>query len=304
MPANGNGFMFFAVWVTKPIQFAMKKVIIPAFAVLFSLNACVSSKKFNEQKVKYTSLQTEHDRVSAQLRDCNTERDANAAKVKAMQTEIENMKANSTTLLNQLSNFSVLSAQQSESIRKSLENISAKDAYIKNLQISMQKKDSLNLALVMNLKGALQNVNDEDVEIKVDGSAVFISISDKMLFKSGSYQITSRAKEVLGKVAEVVKAQPDVQFMVEGHTDTKPIHTSFIKDNWDLSVLRSTAVVRVLQQSYGVDPKRIIASGRSQYIPVAENTTSENRSLNRRTRIVILPQLDQFFKLMEPQKQK
>ncbi len=121
-----------------------------------------------------------------------------------------------------------------------------------------------------------------------------------MLFKSGSYEITPRAKEVLGKVATVIKAQPDVQFMVEGHTDNYPIKTSFIKDNWDLSVLRSTAVVRVLQQNYGLDPKRMIAAGRSQYVPVVDNNTADNRSLNRRTRIVILPQLDQFFKLMEP----
>lgn len=280
----------------------MKNIALTSAVLALSLAGCVSSKKFKEQQVKYTSLQADHDRLNTQLRDCNSERDAGAAKLKAMQTEIDNLKANSTTLLNQLSNFSVLSAQQSESIKKSLDNISAKDAYIKNLQISMAKKDSLNLALVMNLKGALQNVNDEDVEVKVEGSAVFISISDKMLFKSGSYQVMPRAKEVLGKVAEVVKAQPDLQFMVEGHTDTKPIRTSFIKDNWDLSVLRATAVVRVLQQNYGVDPKRIIAAGRSQYIPLAENTSAENRSLNRRTRIVILPQLDQFFKLMEPQK--
>jgi chemotaxis protein MotB len=154
----------------------------------------------------------------------------------------------------------------------------------------------------MNLKGALKDVNDTDVEIKVEGSAVFISVSDKMLFKSGSYDITPRAKEVLGKVAAVLKAQPELQFMVEGHTDNKPIKTASIKDNWDLSVLRATAVVRVLQSNFGVAPNRMIASGRGEYVPVASNTTAEDRSLNRRTRIVIIPQLDQFFKLLEPKK--
>jgi chemotaxis protein MotB len=271
----------------------MRKFIVPSMAVLLSLSACVGSKK-------HKNLQQEHARITTQLNDCNSEKQRQAEKLSSMEAEMEIMKANTTSLLNQLSNFSVLSAAQSESIRKSLENISAKDQYIQNLQISLQKKDSLNLALVMNLKGALQNVNDEDVNVKVEGSAVFISISDKMLFKSGSYEITPRAKEVLGKVAAVIKAQPDVQFMVEGHTDTNPIKTSFIKDNWDLSVLRSTAVVRVLQQNYGLDPRRMIAAGRSQYVPVATNNTAEDRSLNRRTRIVILPQLDQFFKLMEP----
>jgi chemotaxis protein MotB len=156
------------------------------------------------------------------------------------------------------------------------------------------------MALVLNLKGALKDVNDDDININVEGSAVFISISDKMLFKSGSYEITPRAKEVLGKVADVIKAQPDVQFMVEGHTDNKSIATSNVRDNWDLSVLRSASVVRTLQKQYGVDPARMIAAGRSEYVPVVSNDTSEGRSTNRRTRIVILPQLDQFFKLMEP----
>ena len=134
---------------------------------------------------------------------------------------------------------------------------------------------------------------------KVEGSAVFISISDKMLFRSGSYEITPRAKDVLGKVAAVIKAQPDVQFMVEGHTDNKAISTSNIRDNWDLSVLRSASVVRTLQKQYGVDPSRMIAAGRSEFVPLTSNATGEGRATNRRTRIVILPQLDQFFKLME-----
>ncbi|MBK0401646.1 flagellar motor protein MotB [Adhaeribacter sp. BT258] len=273
----------------------MKKLVLPALAISMAFTGCVSSKKYKGQTAKYEALQK-------QFNDCNTEKERQTAKISAMQSEIDNLKANSTALLNQLSNFSVISQQQADNIRQSIENINQKDAYIKNMQISLQKKDSLNLALVMNLKGALKDVNDQDVEVKVDGSAVFISISDKMLFKSGSYEITPRAKDVLGKVAAVVKAQPDVQFMVEGHTDNKPIKTTFIKDNWDLSVLRSTAVVRVLQQNYGVDAKRMIAAGRSEYQPLVTNNTDENRSRNRRTRIVILPQLDQFFKLMEPKK--
>src|SRR6476620_5809478 len=194
----------------------MKKLILPALAISMAFTGCVSSKKYKGQSEKYEALQKQYS-------DCNSERDKNAAKISSLQSEIDNLKANSTTLLNQLNNFSVLSKEQSESIRKSLENISQKDAYIKDLNISMQKKDSLNMALVMNLKGALKDVNDSDVEVKVEGTAVFISISDKMLFKSGSYEITPRAKEVLGKVADVVKAQPNTQFMVEGHTDNNPI---------------------------------------------------------------------------------
>ena len=126
--------------------------------------------------------------------------------------------------------------------------------------------------------------------------------SDKLLFKSGSYAITDRAKEVLGKVAKVLNAQPDIEFLVEGHTDSIPITSPGIQDNWDLSVKRATTVVRVLQDGYGLDPKRMTAAGRGQYLPLMDNSTPEGRAANRRTRIVILPQLDQFFKLLETKK--
>jgi chemotaxis protein MotB len=155
------------------------------------------------------------------------------------------------------------------------------------------------MALVMNLKGAIGNLSDEDINIKVDKGVVFIDISDKLLFKSGKYDITDRAKEVLEKVALVLKNQPDLEFMVEGHTDSIPYKRPPLLDNWDLSVKRATAVVRVLQNEYGLSPYHITAAGRSEYQPVATNATEEGRALNRRTRIVILPQLDQFFKLLE-----
>jgi chemotaxis protein MotB len=264
------------------------------------VSGCVSRKKYNAQVEQYGQLKANFDTTESNLQRCLAEKNQNAEELNKLQKELSDLKSNSTTMLKQLSDMSVINATQAESIRKSLENINSKDAYIKDLQVAMTRKDSLNMALVLNLKGALKDVNDEDVNINVEGSAVFISISDKMLFRSGSYDIMPRAKEVLGKVAEVIKAQPDVSFMVEGHTDNKAISTSVIRDNWDLSVLRATAVVRVLQKSYGVDPSRMIAAGRSQYVPVAGNETSAGRSQNRRTRIVILPQLDQFFKLMEP----
>jgi len=151
----------------------------------------------------------------------------------------------------------------------------------------------------MNLKGAIGNMADEDINIKIDKGVIFIDISDKLLFKSGSYVITTRAKEVLGKVALVLKNQPDLEFMVEGHTDNVPYKRPPLLDNWDLSVKRATAVVRVLQNEYGLSPAHITAAGRSEYQPVTTNDTPEGRTLNRRTRIVILPELDQFFKLLE-----
>jgi chemotaxis protein MotB len=234
------------------------------------------------------------------LSDCIEESKKKQSRIGNLEEELAGAKKSSNTMLQQLSDLSVISATQAESIKKSLDNINAKEGYIRNLQTELSRKDSLNMALVLNLKGALKDVNDDDININVEGSAVFISISDKMLFKSGSYDITPRAKDVLSKVADVIKAQPDVQFMVEGHTDNKSIATGAIRDNWDLSVMRAASVVRTLQKQYGVDPARMIAAGRSEYVPVVSNDTPEGRSTNRRTRIVILPQLDQFFKLMEP----
>ena len=197
--------------------------------------------------------------------------------------------------------MSVVTGAQAESIKMSLDNIGAKDLYIQGLQSSMARKDSINMNLVMNLKGVLGDLNDEDVNVKVDKGVVYVDISDKLLFKSGSFNITDKAKSVLGKVAKVLAAQPSIEFMVEGHTDSKQLISggNLMEDNWDLSVKRATTIVRVLQDTYGIDPKRMTAAGRSEYIPVVENNSAENRAANRRTRIVILPQLDQFFKLLE-----
>ncbi|MGZ8516675.1 MAG: OmpA/MotB family protein, partial [Chitinophagaceae bacterium] len=190
-----------------------------------------------------------------------------------------------------------------ESIKKSMENIGAKDSYIQTLQQQIAHKDSLNMALVMNLKGAIGDMNDQDINIKVDKGVVYIDISDKLLFKTAKYDVTPEAKTVLGKVATVLKNQPDIEFMVEGHTDNVEYKGGgLVLDNWDLSVKRATSVVRILQKQYGLDPAKMAAAGRGEYNPVAENTSKEGRASNRRTRIVILPQLDQFFKLLEPNK--
>ncbi len=283
-------------------------VALAAAALLFS--SCVSSKKFKKSQADYVLLQTRYQTLEGSLSDCNNQKagliqDKNELnkKITDLNREIELIKQNYTATLQQLENLSVISKQQAESIKQSLQNIGAKDAYIQTLQQQMAYKDSLNMALVMNLKGAIGNIEDEDINIKVDKGVVYIDISDKLLFKSGSYTITDRAKEVLGKVALVLKNQPDIEFMVEGHTDDVPYKgNGLLVDNWDLSVKRATTVVRLLQKEYGLDPAKMAAAGRSEYKPVAGNDTKEGKATNRRTRIVILPQLDQFFKLLEPQK--
>jgi chemotaxis protein MotB len=271
------------------------------------LFSCVSTKKFDSLNKKYDELNTSYTGVQNDLRTCRDEKaelDRKRAVLEAegdgMKKQIEFLKQNNNQALKQLEDLSVISGSQAESIKKSMENLGMKDMYIQDLQSQMARKDSLNMALVMNLKGAVGNMNDED--INVDTGVVFIDISDKLLFKVGSYDVTDRASEVLGKVALVLKNQPEIEFMVEGHTDNVPFKRGVLIDNWDLSVKRATSVVRILQTKYGLDPAKIAAAGRAEYLPVGSNDTLEGRAANRRTRIVILPQLDQFFKLLEPKK--
>jgi len=278
----------------------MKKILISILVVSVVLTSCVTKKKYKAQISRYDVLKTDFDKAELELNLCREERKQKTEKISALEEELSYIKSVSTTLLKQLNDLSVLTNTQSESIKKSLENINSKEGYIRNLQSELSRKDSLNMALVLNLKGALKDVNDKDIQVNVEGSAVFISISDKMLFKSGSYDITNQAREVLGKVAAVIKAKPGITFMVEGHTDNRPMYKGQIKDNWDLSVLRATAVVRSLQKDHGIEPERMIAAGRSEFISLSPNDTEEGKALNRRTRIVILPELDQFFKLLEP----
>ena len=289
----------------------LNSLFIAAAVCMVGLTSCVSSKKFKAEQTRVAELTAANTKLTGDLNGCETEKAAlardKAATEEKLRTEIDGLnkqvgflKENNTQALKQLENMSVISAQQADNIKKSLENIGAKDAYIQDLQTAMAKKDSLNMALVMNLKGAVGDLNDQDINIKVDKGVVYIDISDKMLFKSGSYEITTGAKDVLGKVAKVLLAQPDMEYMVEGHTDNKPFKRGVLQDNWDLSVLRATAVVRLLQKQYGIPPAQIAASGRSEYKPIVSNDTPEDRATNRRTRIIILPQLDQFFKLLEP----
>ncbi len=275
--------------------------IAPAF--LFS---CVSSKKFKAAQAQLDSLNQAQTKLQGDLKLCEDnkselerQKTSYEAQLADLNKQLALAKENNTTALKQLEDLSVISAAQAQSIKKSLDNIGAKDAYIQDLQAAMARKDSLNMALVMNLKGAIGNLDDQDINVKVDKGVVFIDISDKLLFRSGSYDITDKAKAVLGKVATVLKAQPDIEFMVEGHTDDVSYSKGVLLDNWDLSVKRATAVVRVLQKQYGIPPAKMAAAGRGEYVPVADNNTAEGRAANRRTRIVILPQLDQFFKLLE-----
>jgi chemotaxis protein MotB len=289
------------------------------YILLFSVSSlllfsCVSTKKFKEMQAKmqgrFDSLSAEYAKLQGDLKNCNDATASLTSKNTGLQGQVDELnkqisflRENNTQALKQLEDMSVISGAQAESIKKSLENIGSKDAYIRDLQSAMAHKDSLNMALVMNLKGAVGNAADSDVNIKVEKGVVFIDISDKMLFKSGSYVVSKNAKGVLAKVAAVLKNQPDVEFMVEGNTDNVPLkgHPDLV-DNWDLSVKRATSVVRILDKTYGVPPAKMTAAGRGEFVPLMTNDTKEGRAANRRTRIVILPLLDQFFNLLETKK--
>lgn len=292
------------------------KTILVVMALSPIFFSCVSSKKFKTAQTDYSNLETRYKTLEGDMKDCSDEKAKltrekaalereialHNSRIKDLSDQVEFLKANNNQALRQLEDLSVITSTQAESIRKSMENIGAKDNYIMTLQQQMAHKDSLNMALVMNLKGAIGNMDDQDINIKVDKGVVYIDISDKLLFKSGKYEVTPQAKTVLGKVAQVLKNQPDIEFMVEGHTDNVAYRSGILLDNWDLSVKRATTVVRLLQNEYGLDPSRMAAAGRGEYNPIVDNSNAQNRSMNRRTRILILPQLDQFFKLLEPGK--
>ncbi len=277
----------------------MKRLIMAAFAGSLLLTSCVSKKQFSALEAKQRETQDLLNSATNKLNVCLEEKATAMASANAYKDQITTLKENNAALINTQGNLTTLSQKGAENIEKSLEQLKEKDLQIRTMRDALTRKDSVTLALVTSLKGALGNLADEDIEVNVEKGVVYVSISDKLLFKSGRYDVTDRAKEVLGKVATVVKAKPDIEFMVEGHTDSKPISNGVIQDNWDLSVKRATSVVRILQNDFGVPPERMVAAGRSYYVPLSSNDTDEGRARNRRTRIVVLPKLDQFYKMVE-----
>ena len=274
-----------------------KTIIITTNSFIFF--SCVSQKKYQELETLQENTRNNLNSTSIQLNTCKDDKEAALKSLTELKEQVKFLKANNQDLINNLGNLTTLSQKGAENLEKSLESMKEKDVRIQRMQDAVTRKDSVTLALVTSLKGVLGNLSDDDIEVNVEKGVVYVSISDKLLFSSGSYMITKRAKDVLGKVAEVVNNRPDLEFMVEGHTDNVPIKTDAILDNWDLSVKRATAVVRILQNDFSVAPERMTAAGRSSYIPLLDNDSASNRAKNRRTRIVVLPKLDQFYDLIE-----
>jgi chemotaxis protein MotB len=269
----------------------MRKALLILTLAAITLTSCGSKKKIAELEAKNKEIQDLLNSATVKLNSCLTERDL-------LTKYIDDLKKDKSDLINSRDNLTTLSSKGAENLEKSLESLKEKDMKITRLQDALTRKDSVTLALVTSIKRAV-GVNDPDIEVNVEKGVVYISIADKLLFKSGSYQVTDRAKEVLGKVAKIVQDKSDFECMVEGHTDNVPIKNPVLQDNWDLSVKRATSIVRILQNDFGIDPKRLVASGRSEYVPLTGNDTAEGRATNRRTRILVLPKIDQFYDMIE-----
>ena len=277
----------------------MKKLLLLVACFGLILTSCISKKQFTDLEARQKTTQDLLNTATVKLNSCLEERSGLRAENIGLKTQVASLNATKGELIKQMGDFTDLTIKGAENLERSLESMREKDLTINKLRDAVTRRDSVNLALVQSLKGVLGNLDDSDIEINVEKGVVYVSISDKLLFKSGSTSVTTRAKEVLGKVAMVVNNKPDFEFLVEGHTDSKAINTACIKDNWDLSVLRATTIVRILQNDFGVSPSRMTAGGRGEYMPKASNETTEGRAKNRRTRIVILPKLDQFYSMIE-----
>lgn len=275
----------------------MRKVILMFSLAALTLTSCGTKKKIAELERKNKDCQDLLNSTTVKLNLCLTEKESLAQ-------QNDYLKKNNSDLISTSKDMTVLSTKGAQNIEKALETIKEKDLKISRMQDALTKKDSVTLALVTSLKSSV-GISDPDIEINVEKGVVFISIADKLLFKSGSYVVSDRAKEVLAKVAKVINDKPTFECMVEGHTDSVPFTgNAILLDNWDLSVKRSTAIVRVLTKDLGVKPSQLIAAGRGEFIPLVSNNTSENRAINRRTRIVILPKIDEFYDMIEKEMKK
>jgi len=281
----------------------MKKIVI-ALSFFVLLTSCVSKKEYAALEAKNKETQDLLNTCTVKLNSCLEEKAGLKASVDGLKDQNQLLISQTKDLISQSKDMTILTTKGAENIEKALESIKEKDLKISRMQDALTKKDSVTLAVVTSLKASV-GISDPDIEINVEKGVVFIQIADKLLFKSGSYEVTDKAKAVLAKVAKVVNDKPDFECMVEGNTDNVPyISNGVLLDNWDLSVKRSTSIIRVLAGDLGVNPAQLIAAGRSSYVPLVPNDTTENKAKNRRTRIVVLPKIDQFYDMIEKEMKK
>ncbi len=277
----------------------------PVLMVIVFAASCVSTKKYQSLQADYSALQSKNSAIAKDNEDCKTNLDAANVKIanlqdqgRSLQDQLTSERGHLKSLQDALDKCLTSAGQGNVNISKLVDEINESNAYIKELVASKNRSDSLNMVLTNNLTRSLSQSDMQDVDVKVLKGVVYISLSDKMLYKSGSYDISDRAGDVLSKVAKIINDYNQYEVLVEGNTDNVPISKPNIRNNWDLSALRASSVVQALQNNYGVDPKRLTAGGRGEYNPVASNDTEQGKSLNRRTEIIITPKLDQFMALI------
>lgn len=276
----------------------MKKIVLLALCAGFTLTSCVSKKEFSALQTKQQQTEDLLNTATVKLNSCLTDRSTALAKAEGLQNRLDDLKASNQQLIESSKDLTMLTTKGADNLERSLESLKERDLKITRLQDALTKKDSVTLALVTSLKKEV-GMNDQDIQINVEKGVVFISLSDKVLFQSGSYNLSTRANEILGKVATVINGKPDFEALVEGHTDNVPYSGGGVLiDNLDLSAKRATAVVRQLI-TLGANPAQLIAAGRGEFVPLVPNTSVDNKSRNRRTKIYILPKIDQFYEMIE-----
>lgn len=273
----------------------MKKILMLTTASILVVS-CVSKKKFTELESRHAQTVSNLQKTRVEKEDLESKFARIEARAAQYNKRINSLVDENDAKLDVIEGKLVLSEANKKKMRKALSKMDPGE-----LANAKTLTDSVNIAVSNNLMKSVDTTdleNSDDIDINIDDTVVIISISDKMLFKSGSYSVNSSADKILSKLASVINSEPSIEVLVEGHTDSQTINTVGIKDNWDLSVKRATSIVRLLQEKYSVDPSKLIAAGRSSYIPLTDNSTSENRSKNRRTEISILPKIDKFFALL------
>jgi len=275
----------------------MKKIYVLGVTALLVLASCGANKELTAAQEKLKTTEDLLNTATVKLNSCLSDKAVADANLTALRDQLYDLRKTNDALISSTEQMTMLTSKGADNLEKTLESLQERDLKINRLQDAITKKDSITLAIVSSLKKSV-GIDDPDIEINVEKGVVFISIADKLLFKSGSFVVTEKAKGVLEKVAKVINDKPDFEAMIEGHTDNRSYSNGVLVDNWDLSVKRSTSVIRILQ-GMGVNPAQLIAAGRSSYVPLTDNDTAMNRSKNRRTRVVVLPKIDQFYEMIE-----
>ncbi|MCX2484835.1 OmpA family protein [Pedobacter sp. MR2016-24] len=279
----------------------MKFSILPValFTLAVLSQGCVSNKKFNELQTNYNALQTKNSDLDKKYQDGQQSLSASTTRVKSLEEQLAAERSNLAALQAALDKCLNSTSQGNVNISKLVDEINTSNKYIQHLVNTKNKSDSLNVVLTNNLTRSLSREEIKDVDVQVLKGVVYISLSDNMLYKSGSYEISDIAGQTLSKIAKIITDYKEYDVLIEGNTDAVPITMPNIRNNWDLSALRASSVVQALQKTYNVDPKRLTAGGRGEYNPIASNDTDAGKSKNRRTQIIITPKLDQFMDLIE-----